>query len=140
MSPADRSSSAIPPGFSSAATRRPRWFPAMTDDRQRRLSRRSLVQGAAVTLLSLITAACGANNATKPPTVVQPATATPRFPTPAPVPVPTATPSVGVVERVIYVDTQNAQANDANPGTADRPLKTVGKAAAIAADGGLGSM
>jgi hypothetical protein len=54
--------------------------------------------------------------------------------------VPTATPSVGVVERVIYVDTQNAQADDANPGTADRPLKTVGKAAAIAADGGLGSM
>ncbi|HEY7909444.1 MAG TPA: right-handed parallel beta-helix repeat-containing protein [Thermomicrobiales bacterium] len=113
----------------------------MTNDRQRRLSRRSLVQGAAVTLLSLITAACGANSTpTKTPTVVRQPTGTPRFPSPPPVPVPTATPSVGVVERVIYVDTQSAQADDANPGTADRPLKTVGKAATIAADKSLGSM
>jgi hypothetical protein len=106
----------------------------MTGDR-RKLSRRAFVQGAAVTLVSLITAACGANTPpTKPPTPVL------RPPSPSPVPAPTGTPSVGVIERVIYVDALDAHADDTNPGTADRPLKTIGKAATIAADGSLGSM
>ena len=105
----------------------------MVHDRRRAVSRRAIVQGTAVTLLSLIATACGGNSTpTKAPTVV-------RSPTSTPSPVPTETPSSGVIERLFYVDTLSANANDANSGAADRPLRTIGKAAAIAADSSLGS-
>jgi hypothetical protein len=107
----------------------------MTDDSRRKLTRRSFVQGAAATLVSLIAAACGANTTpTKTPTPAL------RIPSPSPVPAPTGTPSIGVTERVLYVDALDAHADDANSGTADRPLKTIAKAATIAADNSLGSM
>lgn len=111
----------------------------MTTDRHRMLTRRSFARSAAVMLGSLITAACSANaTPTKIPTVVRPPTPAPRFPSPAPAP--SVTPSVGLAEHVIYVDTRNANADDANPGTVDRPLKTIGKGATIAADNSLGNV
>lgn len=111
----------------------------MKDNRSPTITRRAFARGAAVMIGSLITAACGASTTpTKIPTVVRSPTSAPRLPSPAPVP--SSTPSVGLTEHLIYVDTRNANADDANPGTADRPLKTIGKAAAIAADNSLGNM
>ncbi|MGI8687799.1 MAG: right-handed parallel beta-helix repeat-containing protein [Thermomicrobiales bacterium] len=109
----------------------------MKDERSPTITRRAFARGAAVMIGSLITAACSANTTpTKIPTVVRSPPSAPRLPSPAP----SSTPSVGLAERVIYVDTRNANADDANPDTVDHPLKTIGKAATIAADDSIGNM
>ncbi len=109
----------------------------MQNDERPRITRRTFVTRAAITLASLITAACGADNAVKrTPTPVQtPPPLEPPFPVP-PTPPP---PTPNTLAQVLYVDTLDARASDANPGTADRPLKTIGKAAAMALDPALGS-
>lgn len=104
-----------------------------------RLTRRAFVQRAAIVLGSLIAAGCGASNqGTKTPTaggsptqVARPSAPKPSFSPPL---LPTPTPPIGLTEQIVSVDTLNPNADDANPGTQDRPLKTVAKAASIAAD------
>ncbi len=107
----------------------------MQKDDRPHLTRRAFVQRAAIVLGSLITVACGAGNTgTKTPTAGVSPTRIANTPSPKPPLVPTPTPAVRPSEQVVYVDNLHANADDANVGTQDRPLKTIGKAAAIAAD------
>ncbi len=98
------------------------------------ISRRAFVQRAgraAIVLGALLTAACGANQTKPTPTTVgMPPTPIPPG-TPTPVVRPSLPPPVAF-DQTLIVDLAHPNANDANPGTDDRPLKTIAKAADIA--------
>ena len=96
------------------------------------ITRRAFVQRAAIMLGSLITVACSANKPVSNPPTVKP----PVAPSPTPASSPPALPSP-IPAQTLYVNMLHANAGDANPGTIDRPLKTVAKAAGIALENNL---
>lgn len=106
----------------------------MKNDRSPTITRRAFVQRAAIILGSLITASCSANK-TAPDT----ATAVPSL-TPTVKPAPVATPSIApsdAFDHVLFVNISDPNADDANPGTENRPLKTIAKAADLAVQNNL---
>lgn len=105
----------------------------MKNERSLKITRRAFVQCAAVALGSLITAACNAQNTDDdaPTAVVPPPMPTGAPPRPVPVVIPPAPPAP-FPAQMIFVNALAANANDANPGTESRPLKTIAKAADLA--------
>lgn len=106
----------------------------MKNDSSPAITRRSFVQRTAIILGTLITAACGANKPAPPPTT------TVRPPTPTVRPAPVATPSVpppDAFDHVLFVNLSHPNADDANPGTVDRPLKTIAKTVDLAVQNNL---
>ncbi|MGI8855659.1 MAG: hypothetical protein ACR2JW_07910, partial [Thermomicrobiales bacterium] len=105
------------------------------NDRASAITRRLFVQRAAILLGTLVTAACGANQPTPVPATVR----TPPTPIikPTPVAQPTAPTPTPTFDQTLVVDLAHPNANDANPGTDDRPLKTIAKAADLAMQNNL---
>lgn len=101
----------------------------MTNERPSTVTRRVFVQRAAILLGSLITTACGAGQPTKGTPTPKPSLA----PSVAPS-TPPATPPAQTIEQTVHVNPRDANASDTNPGTESRPLKTIARAAGIAAD------
>ena len=106
----------------------------MKNDGSPTITRRSFVQRAAIILGSLITAACTANKPT-------PDTAT-SVPSTAPIvkPTPVATTSVAppiAFDHILFVNLSDSNADDGNPGTENRPLKTIAKATDLAVQNNL---
>ncbi|MDQ6833042.1 MAG: hypothetical protein M3008_06555, partial [Chloroflexota bacterium] len=107
---------------------------AMNNNRSRAVTRRAFAQRVAIVLGTLITAACAGNRpARESITVVPPPTLAVK---PTPVITPSPPPNSGF-DQMLSVDASHPNADDANPGTADRPLKTIAKAADIAVKNNL---
>ena len=109
----------------------------MRNDGSSAITRRSFVLRAgraAIILGSLVTAACGA----KKPVPNSTTAVLPPTPTAKPAPVVTPSPSPpDAFDHILFVNLFHADADDANPGTEDRPLKTIAKAAALAVQNNL---
>lgn len=108
----------------------------MRNGRSPTISRRAFVQRTAILVGTLLTAACGASQTKPVATTVVP---TPTVSaTPTPIVQPSATPVA--FDHMLVVDIAHPDADDTNPGTADRPLKTIAKAADIAVQNNLRKM
>lgn len=107
---------------------------AMKSDGFRAITRRAFVQRAAIALGSLITVACTANTRVPNSTVAVPSPASTVKPTSV------ATPSIApsdTSDHVLVVNIADPSADDANPGTESRPLKTIAKAVDLAMQNNL---
>ncbi len=105
------------------------------NDRAPAITRRLFVQRAAILLGTLVTAACGASQQTPAPATVR-APATP-VAKPTAIAQPTAPTPTPTFDQTLVVDLAHPNADDANPGTDDRPLKTITKAADLAMQNNL---